>query len=299
MTANVIKSGKIFYMDRSLGIWIDTDNALGSFSGDIDDAFAIAALAAAQRKILGISSIFGNTSERNSHQNCKAFCKILNLKTSLFRGATSMWKPKSQASDAMANQDEGFRLLAIGPLTNLASALKQNSQLPETLHETVLIGTNLDLALPLSRFTDFNVWMDPWAAHRVFRSKLNVTIIPCNVARRLKLSAEHIAAQKNAPMRYLFKHSKRWFLRSKLFKGVNSVPLWDATAALYLLYPELFVTELRTPVTSLLRGFGWSKKPGHHLKRVVTDFNVEAVREKLFSLLSIFSHSEFNETIHR
>lgn len=42
-------------MNQESPIWIDTDNAMGSGSGDIDDAIAISALFAANRNILGVT----------------------------------------------------------------------------------------------------------------------------------------------------------------------------------------------------------------------------------------------------
>src|SRR5262249_57733368 len=54
-------------------IWVDTDIALGAPEGDVDDGFALAAIAVAHRKglieLLGVSTVFGNTTAARS-QGC-------------------------------------------------------------------------------------------------------------------------------------------------------------------------------------------------------------------------------------
>jgi inosine-uridine nucleoside N-ribohydrolase len=45
-------------------IFIDSDNALGSPCGDVDDAFAIAALLRSGVPVAALASASGNTSER-------------------------------------------------------------------------------------------------------------------------------------------------------------------------------------------------------------------------------------------
>ncbi len=43
-------------------IWVDTDVALGGAHGDVDDGYALAAVARAPGvELLGVSTVFGNT----------------------------------------------------------------------------------------------------------------------------------------------------------------------------------------------------------------------------------------------
>ncbi len=51
--------------------WIDTDNALGSPHGDVDDAFALAALLTAGAPVAALSSVAGNTSEPRAFANTR------------------------------------------------------------------------------------------------------------------------------------------------------------------------------------------------------------------------------------
>ena len=59
-------------------IWIDTDVALGSSSGDVDDGFAITAVAQAAKKrpeeveLLGVSVVSGNTDAKTAEDAAKS-----------------------------------------------------------------------------------------------------------------------------------------------------------------------------------------------------------------------------------
>ena len=72
----------------------------------------------------------------------------------------------------MANAEpDAFTLVAIGPLTNIALALKLDPELPNKLKRFVIMGGAVTGKGNTSNVTaEFNIFADPEAAHVVFES---------------------------------------------------------------------------------------------------------------------------------
>lgn len=76
-------------------------------------------------------------------------------------------------------------LCATGPLTNVAAAFSREPRVPERLREVVVMGGAF--AVPavgrrrrgnITEYSEFNFYMDPHAAQRVFSSTARMTLIP-------------------------------------------------------------------------------------------------------------------------
>src|ERR1700737_1333346 len=126
-------------------VWIDTDVALGGPRGDVDDGFALAPLLAAHRQgkveILGISTVFGNTTAARSQEAAVELCRKANLSPPILRGAETEGG-ESPAAAALSSLEPGAELLCLGPLTNVASACRRNRELPARVALRV-VGGNL------------------------------------------------------------------------------------------------------------------------------------------------------------
>jgi inosine-uridine nucleoside N-ribohydrolase len=72
---------------------VDTDVALGARRGDVDDGFALAALfRAVQRgrvELLGVSTVFGNATARESERCALAIAERGGLSVAVVRGGES------------------------------------------------------------------------------------------------------------------------------------------------------------------------------------------------------------------
>ena len=76
--------------------------------------------------------------------------------------------------------DSPLTLVAIGPLTNVATLLVRHPQAAERLDRIVLMGGSIG-AGNTTAAAEFNIWADPEAAQRVFRSGLDVTMVGLDV----------------------------------------------------------------------------------------------------------------------
>ena len=89
-------------------------------------------------------------------------------------------------------------LVALGPLTNIATALEQNPKAMRDLGEVVIMGGSLDGRGNMTEFAEFNFYVDPHAAQRVVRSGLPATVVGLDVTHQTRLLLETVeqAAQK-------------------------------------------------------------------------------------------------------
>ena len=115
---------------------IDSDNAAGSPRGDVDDAFAIAALLRSGLPVAALASVAGNTSEARAARNNRVLGELCGYGGPYLRGVLAGDVP--DRVDRAGLWEKGpLRFLALGPLTNLAAVLDRR------ISEAVLVGSNL------------------------------------------------------------------------------------------------------------------------------------------------------------
>lgn len=85
-------------------------------------------------------------------------------------------------------------IAAIGPLTNIATAIRSEPALARKIKRLVIMGGAIaslpDGAGNMTPNAEFNIWVDPEAARIVFRSGIPITMTPLNVTRKTKFSRE-------------------------------------------------------------------------------------------------------------
>lgn len=268
-----------------LPIWIDNDSGLESPIGDVDDGFAVAALLLGGPKVIGLSSVFGNTFETFVHRSNLKIAEVCGFRGPVVRGATNWWTRESRLAEVLSAQAHPFRYLNLGPLTNIALALSQQPSLTLKVSELLFLGMNYSVKLPTTRFIDFNMWKDFSAAKNILASSLELTCVPCDVARRLRMNGRDLEALPGPVGDYLRRRSARWLRRSRFLKFSTSFPVWDLVPAMYALDPAKF----RVIETSVKLGpwkcFEFGKAGGRPI-RVVTDFDPTEIRQSFFQILS-------------
>jgi inosine-uridine nucleoside N-ribohydrolase len=218
-------------------IFIDSDNALGSPRGDVDDAYAIAALLAASAPVVGIGACDGNTSAELAYAN--------NLRLAARFGFTG---PVLRADESRVFlRDFPGRVLALGPLTNVVDARRAS--------EIVIVGGNASTRgrWPPAWPHEFNLTHDRAAALAVFALDVPLTVFPLDVARRLWITVEQVPP--------LFREeSRRWFRYLRFVRFTGRFPIYDLAATLYALDERGFTfadtTAVMRPNTFLELGKG-------------------------------------------
>lgn len=89
------------------------------------------------------------------------------------------------------NENPGeISIVAIGPLTNIASALEKNSDFVRNVKELVIMGGD-EGGGNITPYAEFNVYQDPEAAKKVFEAGFNkITMIGFNISKQITLCPE-------------------------------------------------------------------------------------------------------------
>jgi inosine-uridine nucleoside N-ribohydrolase len=144
------------------------------------------------------------------------------------------------AVDFLGKRVEGTTLIALGPLTNVALLLERRAERPERL---VLMGGAIAEG-NMTPSAEFNIWVDPEAAHRVFSSGLDVTMVGLDVTNRAVLTAEHAARLREAgavgaAVAAMLDFYLGFYLAAYDHGGA---PIHDAVAVAHVLHPGLLKT---------------------------------------------------------
>ena len=145
-------------------------------------------------------------------------------------------------------------LLAVGPLTNIAQAIRQNPLALLKVEEIVMMGGSTDRGNHTPA-AEFNIYADPLAASVVLSSGIPIRMFGLNLCRQLLLTQEHVQAVYALPGQaaqvvggYLDAYQR---IRSS--DGSEPMPLYDPAVVLWLHSPDLFDFTL-APVDVELQG---------------------------------------------
>jgi inosine-uridine nucleoside N-ribohydrolase len=158
-------------------------------------------------------------------------------------------KPRRDAVNLLISEIEKHpgevTILALGPMTNIALALRMKPEIETKIKRIVFMGGNVRVAGNASNAAEFNFWFDPEAARIVLRSKIAKKVMfgldICNLAPVRKAEFDQIA-NAHTPVTDLYREDLGNRYPGFLKKPDAVGYLWDSLAAAYLLEPE-FVTK--------------------------------------------------------
>lgn len=180
----------------------------------IDDSLAILlALASPEIVLDGISTIHGNASTAQVTRNALAIlelakagdipvykgCDLPLVKESLLSpethgnsglGYAKLSEPQSRPQikhgcdfliESILSSPNEITLVAIGPLTNVAMAIRKEPRIVEKVKEVFIMGGAIQHAGNTTALAEFNTFVDPHSAHIVFHSGMPITLTPLDV----------------------------------------------------------------------------------------------------------------------
>ena len=157
--------------------------------------------------------------------------------------------------DTVMNNDK-VTVVATGPLTNVAMALKLEPRLKDHVDEIVLMGGSVDNG-NTSPAAEFNIMCDPEAAHVVFTSGIKVKMIGLNVTRKVLVTDEVISRMEkiNNSASDMFVKLMRVFNENqrKTF-GVKAGPLHDPATIASLIDESLIKFQPMNVVIDISHG---------------------------------------------
>ena len=246
-------------------VWLDTDPAIGVRFRDLDDGLAILMLLASPEVSLeGISINFGNVNADRGFAVAKEVLAVAGAKVPLFKGAGSRQElgrqnPAVEAMIKIAADNPGrISLLAIAPLTNVATAMILDPNFAANLRELVIMGGTLNFR-PFSFFGEFNFHLGGRATQIALSAPIPKTLITMDVCRHVVFRQEHldrIKQQDSAVGKYLARTIPSWLRFNRLvFRQPGFYP-WDPIGVGYLLDPGLFEAN---PCAFQVTAEGWRR----------------------------------------
>lgn len=134
-------------------------------------------------------------------------------------------------------------LCPLGPLTNIATALKQAPDIAEKIEEIVLMGGAYFQVGNITPAAEFNIYVDPQAADIVFKSGIPIVVMPLDVTHKAlttqpRVDAFRALGTKAGTMVAEWTDFFERFDKEKY--GSAGAPLHDPCVIAYLLEPEMF-----------------------------------------------------------
>lgn len=242
-------------------VWIDTDAACGyRATADPDDCFALLILVgASELAVVGVSTVFGNAPLEDTD-------RITRRVFEEWRGDAlppAVFKGRAQPLDELSleTMPEGvlalrgvlsngpLRIVALGPLTNIAAAIRGDPTLARNIVEVIAVmgkreghlfhpseGARVNLLFghgPI--FQDLNFARDVLAVQTLMNSGVRITLLPYELARQISLTGEDLTRFERAggSLAWVARSSRGWLRYWRTVVGRDGFYPFDLLAAAY------------------------------------------------------------------
>ena len=144
-----------------------------------------------------------------------------------------------------ANPNE-VTLLVIGPVTNIAMAVRKDPEIVPLINRIVYMGGACDVPGNVTPAAEFNWWFDPEAARIVLREAIPQAIIPLDVTNKTQFSKDvydRIVNEEvtSTPITELH----QWRFEERFAENPDyETNMWDTLALAYLVDPS-YATDVR------------------------------------------------------
>jgi purine nucleosidase len=242
-----------------------------------DDAVAILlALASPEIEVLGITAVAGNVPLALTQKNARIVCELAGrpdirvfagcdaplsrplVTAEHVHGKTGLDGPQ-MADPMMPLQDQHgvdfiietlrtepagtVTLVPVGPLTNIATAFLRAPDIIPRVQEIVLMGGAYFEVGNITPAAEFNIYVDPEAADIVFRSGVDLVVMPLDVTHKALTTRARVEGFRALPGRVgpAVASWTDFFERFDKEKyGSEGAPLHDPCTVAWLLRPDLF-----------------------------------------------------------
>jgi inosine-uridine nucleoside N-ribohydrolase len=259
----------------------------------IDDAMALLFLQAMPRtRIAAITSVFGNAAVDVTTRNARYLAERFGIDAPVHAGAAQPLRIPRRPSPVHVHGGDGLgdagalpgagpgaagrpahehmveliraqpgaiSVLALGPLTNLALALRHDPGIAHLVERVVVMGGAFGWSGRrgnVSPVAEANVRNDPDAADEVLAAAWPVTLVGLDVTSHCVLpqeQARRLAEQGGEAGRFLWDISRGYESIYREYDGLDGCCLHDVAAAAFLLEPGLFAVH-RGPVRVVTEG---------------------------------------------
>ncbi len=173
-------------------------------------------------------------------------------------------RPAYQLICDMVNAEPGaITLIAVGPLTNLALALRHDPGIAAKVHRVIVMGGAFGTQARCGNVTpvaEANIINDPEAADLVFSADWPVVIVGLDVTHETVMTESYLSSLQGRGGRvgdFLWQATRHYQDFYQSVDGINGVYAHDASAIVYAIEPEAFTLRagpVRVVTEGIARG---------------------------------------------
>lgn len=241
----------------------------------IDDAVALCmALYDPRVEVVAVTAVAGNVTATQASRNVQTIVDLLDPPRFPRIGAAGDVEDAPAVNGALLHGDDGLgnagfpsaqlhhphpsdkiicdevraapdevTIICLGPLTNVARALKRDPELKTLVSRIVIAGGSVAVGGNVTPAAELNLYCDPVSGRTVFRSPTTKTLVPLDVTREVTLTLdvmEELPPESTNAGRLLRRILPFAFRSHHQVRGQESIHLQGAVALLAVLQPELF-----------------------------------------------------------
>lgn len=241
----------------------------------IDDSLAILlALASPEVTVEGVSVVHGNCSVEQAAANALGVLELARASDiPVARGFTlPLVQPSLLAPETHGNSGIGYArlpspakhvvaqhsveflidkimsapgmisLVCIGPLTNVAVAIRKEPRIVEAVREVIIMGGAIRHPGNATPLAEFNVYVDPHASHAVYHSGMPITLVPLDVTYQCILTHADVERllRIDSPITKFIADSTRFYMEfHDEYQDIDGCIINDPLALALAFAPEL------------------------------------------------------------
>jgi purine nucleosidase len=136
-------------------------------------------------------------------------------------------------------------IFPIGPLTNIGMAIRKEPRFARAVKELVIMGGAILEYGNLTPLAEFNIYVDPHAAHIVFHSGIPITLIPLDVTHKCLLKQEHVdrLMKIDSPISRFIRDAMQVYLEASFQLGYEGSSLHDPLTLATIIASELLAVK--------------------------------------------------------
>jgi len=138
--------------------------------------------------------------------------------------------------------DEPVTLVAVGPLTNVALAIRREPRIVQRVKHVIVMGGAIDVPGNTTPLAEFNVYVDPHAAYIVLHSGVPLTLLPWDITSRVLFTQAHVdmLLQTQSPITRFIADATSFYMQfHKQYFGYVGCSINDPCAVALVFQPEL------------------------------------------------------------
>lgn len=237
-----------------LDVWIDCDPAFGAPGKDVDDGLAlIQAIHSPELRIHGVSVVFGNVPQEHGMRIASRLLGQFGPEgLPLYPGASGPEQrgQENEATTALvkALADRPMHLLALGPVTNIATVIQNRPDLKPRILSIVCVAGRRPgqkfMNAPRQPYPhrDLNFELDPEAMRVLLESGVKIVLAPWEVSSHVWITRkdlDQLATDVGGTGAHIAEKSRSWIVIWKNIAGAHGFNPFDTLAVGWLTRPEL------------------------------------------------------------